>query len=42
MMLFLDCEFTDFQRPDLISLGLVDAAGERCFCGMVEDFDQAA
>ena len=41
-MLFLDCEFTDFQRPDLISLGLVDGSGARCFYGVVEDFDQAA
>ena len=42
MLLFLDCEFTDFRRPALISLGLVDASGERCFYGVIEDFDQAA
>ena len=41
-MRFLDCEFTDFQRPDLISLGLVDASGDRAFYGVVDDFDLAA
>ena len=41
-MLFLDCEFTNFRRPGLISIGLVDASDERCFYGVVEDFDKAA
>ena len=42
VMLFLDCEFTHFVRPQLISIGLVDASGERCFYGVVEDFDRGA
>ena len=40
MTLFLDCEFTQFERPALISIGLVDASGERCFYGVVEDFNR--
>lgn len=42
MTLFLDCEFTQFERPALISIGLVDASGERCFYGVVEDFNRGA
>ena len=42
LMLFLDTEFTDFRRPALLSIGLVDASGAHLFYGVVEDFDQAA
>ncbi|WP_416243388.1 hypothetical protein ACLSSQ_17640 [Azospira sp. APE16] len=41
MILFLDTEFTDFQQPDLISLGLVSECGCHEFYAERNDFDLA-
>lgn len=41
MILFLDTEFTDFQQPDLISLGLVSECGRHEFYAERNDFDLA-
>ncbi len=41
VMLFLDTEFTDFHRPQLLSLGLVDDTGQHLFYGRVADIDRA-
>jgi len=41
MNLFLDTEFTDFQQPDLISLGLVSECGGYEFYAERNDFDLA-
>lgn len=41
MILFLDTEFTDFQQPDLISLGLVSECGRYEFYAERNDFDLA-
>lgn len=41
MILFLDTEFTDFQQPDLISLGLVSKCGRHEFYAERNDFDLA-
>ncbi len=39
MILFLDTEFTDFQQPDLISIGLVSECGSHEFYAERNDFD---
>ncbi len=41
MILFLDTEFTDFNEPDLISLGLVSECGRHEFYAERNDFDLA-
>jgi len=41
MILFLDTEFTDFQQPDLISLGLVSECDRHEFYAERNDFDLA-
>lgn len=41
MILFLDTEFTDFQQPDLISIGLVSGCGSHEFYAERNDFDLA-
>ncbi len=41
MILFLDTEFTDFNEPDLISLGLVSECGRHEFYVERNDFDLA-
>ncbi len=41
MILFLDTEFTDFQQPDLISIGLVSECGSHEFYAERNDFDLA-
>ncbi len=41
MILFLDTEFTDFQQPDLISIGLVSECGHHEFYAERNDFDLA-
>lgn len=41
MFLFLDTEFTDFQQPDLISIGLVSECDRYEFYAERNDFDIA-
>ena len=41
MILFLDTEFTDFQQPDLISIGLVSECDRYEFYAERNDFDLA-
>ena len=36
MRLFLDTEFTDFQQPRLISVGLVCEDGHACYCALAD------
>ena len=36
MLIFLDTEFTDFNDPDLISIGLVDEAGREFYAESTE------
>ena len=42
MILFLDTEFTDFQQPALISLGLVSECGRYAFYAERTDYSAAA
>ncbi|WP_018914200.1 hypothetical protein [Thiomonas sp. FB-6] len=40
--LFLDCEFTSFEAPSLISIGLVSEDAAHRFYGVRDDFDLAS
>jgi hypothetical protein len=40
--LFLDCEFTNFEAPSLISIGLVSEDDSLAFYGVRDDFDLGA